>query len=60
MDPWDPQEKKEARDFQATLELKGLLEPREGKVKWDLLDPKERLGDVEIQGRKAAKALLEA
>lgn len=32
-----------ARDFQATLELKGLLESREGKVKWDLLDPKERL-----------------
>lgn len=31
------------RDFQATLELRGLLEPREGKVKWDLLDPKERL-----------------
>ncbi|OWK50575.1 Collagen alpha-2(VI) chain [Lonchura striata] len=48
VDPWDPQEKKEARDFQATLELKGLLEPREGKVKWDLLDPKERLGQVYI------------
>ena len=31
------------RDFQATLELKGLLEAREEKVKRDLLDPKESL-----------------
>lgn len=31
------------RDFQATLELKGLLELREEKVKQDLLDPKESL-----------------
>lgn len=29
------------RDFQATLELKGLLEVREEKVKQDLRDPKE-------------------
>ncbi|KAK4817768.1 hypothetical protein QYF61_026991 [Mycteria americana] len=45
-------------DFQATLELKGLLEPREEKVKRDLLDPRESLVDVEIQEQKAAKALL--
>lgn len=60
MDPQGPQEKKEARDFQGILELKDLLEPKEGKVKWDLLDPKERLADVEIQGQKEAKALLVA
>lgn len=32
-----------SRDFQGILELKDLLESKEGKVKWDLLDPKERL-----------------
>lgn len=32
-----------SRDFRATLDLKGLLEVREEKVKWDLLDPKESL-----------------
>jgi len=31
------------RVFQATLELKGLLELREEEVKQDLLDPKESL-----------------
>lgn len=31
------------RDFQAILDLKGLLEVREEEVKQDLLDPKESL-----------------
>lgn len=57
MDPQDLQEKKGAREFLATLELKDLEEAKEEKVKQDLLDPKESLVDVEIQGRRAAKAV---
>ncbi|POI30544.1 hypothetical protein CIB84_005706, partial [Bambusicola thoracicus] len=45
------------REFLATLELKDLVEAKEEKVKQDLLDPKESLVDVEIQGRRAAKAV---
>ncbi|OXB75896.1 UNVERIFIED_CONTAM: hypothetical protein H355_008540 [Colinus virginianus] len=45
------------REFLATLELKDLLEAKEEKVKQDLLDPKESLVDVEIQGRRAAKVV---
>lgn len=57
MDPQDLQEKKGAREFQATLELKDLLESEEEEVNQDLKDLKESLVDVEIQGRRAAKAV---